>query len=133
VGSSVVGGAASGAITLIRRAAPNFFEGLVSSISAESTCEAGRLVSPFPPLHASPLHLHTSTRDCASFLRHLSSTLTGEVNCVLRQVVCQIHYDKNALAFKMSPLLPVAVYGLEVPVGGILVPAEIEFPATVRT
>ncbi|KAK3986687.1 hypothetical protein QBC44DRAFT_134038 [Cladorrhinum sp. PSN332] len=32
----------------------------------------------------------------------------------------------------MSPLLPVAVYGLEVPPGGVLVPAEIEFPATIR-
>ncbi|KAK4097915.1 hypothetical protein N658DRAFT_488815 [Parathielavia hyrcaniae] len=32
----------------------------------------------------------------------------------------------------MSPLLPVAVYGLEVPTGGVLVPAEIEFPATIR-
>ncbi|KAK4231781.1 hypothetical protein QBC38DRAFT_204188 [Podospora fimiseda] len=32
----------------------------------------------------------------------------------------------------MSPLLPVAVYGLEVPPGGIFVPAEIEFPATIR-
>ncbi|KAL2264385.1 hypothetical protein VTK26DRAFT_4853 [Humicola hyalothermophila] len=32
----------------------------------------------------------------------------------------------------MSPLLPVAVYGLEVPPGDILVPAEIEFPATIR-
>lgn len=32
----------------------------------------------------------------------------------------------------MSPLLPVAVYGLEVPAGEVLVPAEIEFPATVR-
>ena len=31
----------------------------------------------------------------------------------------------------MSPLLPVAVYGLEVPVGEVMVPAEIEFPATV--
>ncbi len=31
----------------------------------------------------------------------------------------------------MSPLLPVAVYGLEVPAGEVLVPAEIEFPATV--
>ncbi|KAL2174692.1 uncharacterized protein P884DRAFT_249230 [Thermothelomyces heterothallicus CBS 202.75] len=32
----------------------------------------------------------------------------------------------------MSPLLPVAVYGLEVPPGGVMVPAEIEFPATIR-
>ncbi|KAL2132017.1 hypothetical protein VTI74DRAFT_4301 [Chaetomium olivicolor] len=32
----------------------------------------------------------------------------------------------------MSPLLPVAVYGLEVPPGEVLVPAEIEFPATIR-
>ncbi|KAK3903086.1 hypothetical protein C8A05DRAFT_14941 [Staphylotrichum tortipilum] len=32
----------------------------------------------------------------------------------------------------MSPLLPVAVYGLEVPVGEVMVPAEIEFPATIR-
>jgi FK506-binding nuclear protein len=32
----------------------------------------------------------------------------------------------------MSPLLPVAVYGLEVPPGEVMVPAEIEFPATVR-
>ncbi|KAJ4290714.1 peptidylprolyl isomerase fpr3 [Collariella sp. IMI 366227] len=32
----------------------------------------------------------------------------------------------------MSPLLPVAVYGLEVPTGEVLVPAEIEFPATIR-
>ncbi|KAK4160912.1 hypothetical protein QBC43DRAFT_292369 [Cladorrhinum sp. PSN259] len=32
----------------------------------------------------------------------------------------------------MSSLLPVAVYGLEVPPGDILVPAEIEFPATIR-
>lgn len=31
----------------------------------------------------------------------------------------------------MSPLLPVAVYGLEVPAGEVLVPAEIDFPATV--
>ncbi|KAL2125396.1 hypothetical protein VTJ04DRAFT_1761 [Mycothermus thermophilus] len=32
----------------------------------------------------------------------------------------------------MSPLLPVAVYGLEVPPGEIMIPAEIEFPATIR-
>ncbi|KAK3300005.1 uncharacterized protein B0H64DRAFT_4822 [Chaetomium fimeti] len=32
----------------------------------------------------------------------------------------------------MSPLLPVAVYGLEVPTGELLIPAEIEFPATIR-
>ncbi|KAK4116896.1 hypothetical protein N656DRAFT_842281 [Canariomyces notabilis] len=32
----------------------------------------------------------------------------------------------------MSALLPVAVYGLEVPPGEIIVPAEIEFPATIR-
>ncbi|GAB1310069.1 peptidylprolyl isomerase fpr3 [Madurella fahalii] len=32
----------------------------------------------------------------------------------------------------MSPLLPVAVYGLEVPSGEVIVPAEIEFPATIR-
>ncbi|KAH6853386.1 hypothetical protein B0I37DRAFT_348843 [Chaetomium sp. MPI-CAGE-AT-0009] len=32
----------------------------------------------------------------------------------------------------MSPLLPVAVYGLEIPTGEVLVPAEIEFPATIR-
>ncbi|KAH6651131.1 hypothetical protein F5144DRAFT_626080 [Chaetomium tenue] len=32
----------------------------------------------------------------------------------------------------MSPLLPVAVYGLEIPTGELLVPAEIEFPATIR-
>ncbi|KAK4042451.1 hypothetical protein C8A01DRAFT_44582 [Parachaetomium inaequale] len=32
----------------------------------------------------------------------------------------------------MSPLLPVAVYGLEVPNGEVMVPAEIEFPATIR-
>ncbi|KAK4153385.1 hypothetical protein C8A00DRAFT_43676 [Chaetomidium leptoderma] len=32
----------------------------------------------------------------------------------------------------MSPLLPVAVYGLEIPTGDVLVPAEIEFPATIR-
>ncbi|KAK4251232.1 hypothetical protein C7999DRAFT_28262 [Corynascus novoguineensis] len=32
----------------------------------------------------------------------------------------------------MSPLLPVAVYGLEVPTGEVMVPAEIEFPATIR-
>ncbi|KAH6634045.1 hypothetical protein B0J18DRAFT_6809 [Chaetomium sp. MPI-SDFR-AT-0129] len=32
----------------------------------------------------------------------------------------------------MSSLLPVAVYGLEVPTGEVLVPAEIEFPATIR-
>ncbi|KAL2023435.1 hypothetical protein VTK56DRAFT_2431 [Thermocarpiscus australiensis] len=32
----------------------------------------------------------------------------------------------------MSPLLPVAVYGLEVPPGEVIVPAEIEFPATIR-
>ncbi|KAL2270879.1 hypothetical protein VTJ83DRAFT_250 [Remersonia thermophila] len=32
----------------------------------------------------------------------------------------------------MSSLLPVAVYGLEVPPGEIMVPAEIEFPATIR-
>jgi len=32
----------------------------------------------------------------------------------------------------MSPLLPVAVYGLEVPTGELMVPAEIEFPATIR-
>jgi len=31
----------------------------------------------------------------------------------------------------MSSLLPVAVYGLEVPPGDILVPAQFEFPATV--
>jgi len=31
----------------------------------------------------------------------------------------------------MSSLLPVAVYGLEVPPGGILVPAAYDFPATV--
>nr|G0SC91.2 RecName: Full=FK506-binding protein 4; AltName: Full=Histone proline isomerase; AltName: Full=Peptidyl-prolyl cis-trans isomerase; Short=PPIase; AltName: Full=Rotamase [Thermochaetoides thermophila DSM 1495] len=32
----------------------------------------------------------------------------------------------------MSSLLPVAVYGLEVPPGDILVPAQFEFPATIR-
>ncbi|KAK3382923.1 hypothetical protein B0T24DRAFT_27714 [Lasiosphaeria ovina] len=32
----------------------------------------------------------------------------------------------------MSPLLPVALYGLEVPPGAILVPAAVEFPATIR-
>ncbi|KXX80146.1 hypothetical protein MMYC01_204317 [Madurella mycetomatis] len=32
----------------------------------------------------------------------------------------------------MSPLLPVAVYGLEVPSGEVIVPAENEFPATIR-
>ncbi|KAL2165491.1 hypothetical protein VTH06DRAFT_791 [Thermothelomyces fergusii] len=32
----------------------------------------------------------------------------------------------------MSPLLPVAVYGLEIPPGEVMVPAEIEFPATIR-
>ncbi|KAK3309571.1 uncharacterized protein B0T15DRAFT_6761 [Chaetomium strumarium] len=32
----------------------------------------------------------------------------------------------------MSPLLPLAVYGLEVPPGDVLVPAAIEFPATIR-
>ncbi|KAK4449291.1 hypothetical protein QBC34DRAFT_299425 [Podospora aff. communis PSN243] len=32
----------------------------------------------------------------------------------------------------MSPLLPVALYGLEVPPGEMMVPAAIEFPATIR-
>ncbi|KAK0731211.1 hypothetical protein B0H67DRAFT_476190 [Lasiosphaeris hirsuta] len=32
----------------------------------------------------------------------------------------------------MSALLPVALYGLEVPTGGIFVPAAFEFPATIR-
>ncbi|KAK3341154.1 hypothetical protein B0T25DRAFT_557505 [Lasiosphaeria hispida] len=32
----------------------------------------------------------------------------------------------------MSALLPVALYGLEVPAGGIFVPAAFEFPATIR-
>lgn len=32
----------------------------------------------------------------------------------------------------MSPLLPVAVYALEVPPGEVMVPADIEFPAIVR-
>lgn len=31
----------------------------------------------------------------------------------------------------MSPLLPVAVYGLEVPPGEVMVPVHAEFPATV--
>ncbi|KAK5663665.1 hypothetical protein OQA88_4096 [Cercophora sp. LCS_1] len=32
----------------------------------------------------------------------------------------------------MSPLLPVSLYGVEVPPGDIMVPAAIEFPATIR-
>lgn len=32
----------------------------------------------------------------------------------------------------MSPLLPVALYGLEVPPGGLLIPAQYQFPATIR-
>jgi hypothetical protein len=43
-----------------------------------------------------------------------------------------IHPRPIAPRIKMSPLLPVAVYGLEIPTGELLVPAEIEFPATVR-
>lgn len=31
----------------------------------------------------------------------------------------------------MSPLLPVALYGLEVPPGDIMIPAAVDFPATV--
>lgn len=31
----------------------------------------------------------------------------------------------------MSSLLPVAVYGLKVPAGDVMVPASIDFPATV--
>ncbi|KAK0631843.1 hypothetical protein B0T14DRAFT_502575 [Immersiella caudata] len=32
----------------------------------------------------------------------------------------------------MSPLLPVALYGLEIPPGDILIPAAVDFPATIR-
>lgn len=32
----------------------------------------------------------------------------------------------------MSSLLPVQVYGLKVPAGDVMIPATVEFPATVR-